>query len=228
MKNLRAIIFTACLMAGQLAAAQNVLPLAGVWRFRLDADKVGLRQRWFESHLPGQIRLPGSTDEAKLGLPNPAKPSLDGLYRPNIYAGAAWYQRDVEVPDAWRGKRILLLAERVHWETRTWFDGRELAVQDSLISPHVHDLGTAVVPGRHTLTICVNNSLKFDLGGFVSILYEGTQTNWNGLIGRLELRERTPYRSTTCKSIPTWIAGWPESRSPWPTSPADRFRARSR
>ena len=33
-----------------------------------------------------------------------------------------------------------------------------------------------------------DNSSKFDLGGFVSILYEGTQTNWNGLVGRLELR----------------------------------------
>ena len=45
-----------------------------------------------------------------------------------------------------------------------------------------------ITPGKHTLTIRVDNSLKFNLGGFVSILYEGTQTNWNGIVGKIELR----------------------------------------
>ena len=136
--------------------------------------------------------MPGTTDEAKLGLPNPAKPSLDGLYRGNIYAGPAWYQRDIEIPANWHGKRVELLLERVHWETRVWLDGREIGTQDSLIAPQVHDLGMGITPGQHCLTICVDNSLKFDLGGFVSILYEGTQTNWNGLVGKIELRAVDP------------------------------------
>ena len=169
------------------AANTSTVDLAGTWRFRLDPKHVGLEEKWFATRLPGEIRLPGTTDEAKLGLPNPAKPSLDGLYRPNIYAGPAWYQRDIEIPAEWKGKHVQLLLERVHWETRVWLDGREIGVQDSLIAPHLHDLGD-VAPGKHTLTICVDNSLKFNLGGFVSILYEGTQTNWNGIVGKIELR----------------------------------------
>ena len=120
-----------------------------MWRFRLDPQHVGVKERWFESRLPKEIRLPGSTDEAKLGLPNTAKPSLDGLYRPNVYTGPAWYQRDVEIPAGWQGKRVLLALERVHWETHVWLDGRKVGVQDSLISPQVHDLGTEVTPGKH-------------------------------------------------------------------------------
>ena len=187
-------LLAACLLPAAPCAAQDAVPLslAGTWRFRLDPGHVGVKERWFESRLPKEIRLPGSTDEAKLGLPNTAKPSLDGLYRPNVYAGPAWYQRDVEIPARWGGKRVLLSLERVHWETQVWLDGRMLGAQDSLISPQVHDLGTGVTPGKHTLTICVDNRPKFDLGGFVSILYEGTQTNWNGLIGSLELRALNP------------------------------------
>jgi hypothetical protein len=86
---------------------------------------------------------------------------------------------------------VQLSLERVHWETQVWLDGRKVGTQDSLISPHVYDLGE-VTAGKHTLTICVDNRPKFDLGGFVSILYEGTQTNWNGLIGGLELRAVEP------------------------------------
>ena len=176
-------------MAGPSAGS---IPLAGTWRFRLDPHKVGIEQQWYATRLPDEIKLPGTTDEAKLGLPNPAKPSLDGLFRPNVYAGPAWYQRDIEIPTDWQGKRVELLLERVHWETRVWLDGREVDRQDSLIAPHVHDLGMGITPGKHSLTICVDNSLKFDLGGFVSIFYEGTQTNWNGIVGKIELRAVDP------------------------------------
>ena len=103
--------------------------LAGTWRFRLDPKKVGIEQQWYATRLPDEIKLPGTTDEAKLGLPNPAKPSLDGLYRPNVYAGPAWYQRDIEIPADWQGKRVELFLERVHWETRVWLDGREIGTR---------------------------------------------------------------------------------------------------
>ncbi len=191
---LTAVIGTA---AGNLRAAQTV-SLAGEWRFRRDDQKIGIEQKWFEAALAapaaesGHIRLPGSTDEAKAGLPNPKKPTLDGLYRPNIYQGPAWYQRDLEIPATWKGKRIILFLERAHWETRVWLDNTSIGTQDSLIAPHVFDLGANLQPGKHRLTICVDNTLKINLGPFVSILYEGTQTDWNGLVGKLELRATDP------------------------------------
>jgi hypothetical protein len=188
-------LLASLLLAANLTLADsdsNSISLAGAWRFRLDPHGVGLEQEWYATRLPDQIRLPGTTDEAKLGLSNPAKPSLDGLYRPNVYAGPAWYQRDFEIPAGWKGKSVTLFLERVHWEARAWLDGREVGSQDSLIAPHVHDLGSSVTPGKHCLTIRVDNSLKFDLGPFVSILYEGTQTNWNGIVGGIELQAADP------------------------------------
>jgi beta-galactosidase/beta-glucuronidase len=106
-------------------ARSKHVSLSGEWAFRLDPKQEGLAQEWFATALPGRIKLPGTTDEAKLGIANTAKPTLMGLYRPNSYAGPAWYQREIEIPAAWAGKRITLLLERVHWETRVWIDGHE-------------------------------------------------------------------------------------------------------
>lgn len=155
-----------------------------------------MTERWFEGTLPAaknitsSIALPGTTDEAGAGLPNPKAPTLDGLYRPNQYTGPAWYQREVLIPPEWAGKSISLFLERIHWVTRAWLDGQAFGSQDSLVSPHVFDLGTGVKPGSHLLTLCVDNTLQFALGPFVSVYYEGTQTNWNGAVGRIELQVR--------------------------------------
>ena len=158
---------------------------------QLDPGRVGEVERWFDRDLTATITLPGSTDEARLGKPNPARPTLDGLYRLFPYEGPAWFQYNLMIPGSWKGKRIALVLERVHWETKVWIDGKLVpGTQDSLIAPHVHDLGT--VGGTRRLTIRVDNTRKIDLGGFVSILYEGTQTNWNGLVGSMEIRAVDP------------------------------------
>ncbi len=178
------------LLAANLTAAET-RSIAGQWRVQLDPARVGEAEQWFDRDLTGTITLPGSTDEARLGKPNPDTPTLDGLYRLFPYEGPAWFQYNLMIPGSWKGKRVSLVLERVHWETKVWIDGKLVpGTQDSLIAPHVHDLGT--VGGTRRLTIRVDNTRKIDLGGFVSILYEGTQTNWNGLVGGMEIRAVDP------------------------------------
>jgi len=151
---------------------------------------------------PSEIALPGTTDQARAGIPNPEAPSLSGLYRPNVYTGPAWYQREIEIPLEWKGKTVTLFMERTHWVTHAWLDGNALGTQESLIAPHVYDLGTQISPGKHLLTICADNTLLFDLGRFVSVYYEGTQTNWNGIIGRIQLRAHDPVSLTKIQVYP--------------------------
>lgn len=168
--------------------------LSGKWLFSRDDANTGLTEKWYNGKLkplnggPMEITLPGTTDEAKAGVPNPQKPTLDGLYRPNVYTGPAWYQREIDIPETWKGKNITLFLERSHWVTHVWLDGKDFGTRDNLISPQIYDFGIRVTPGKHRLTICVDNTLKLDLGPFPSINYEGTQTNWNGIVGAIELR----------------------------------------
>jgi hypothetical protein len=190
------------------APAAETLPLAGPWQFRRDDQNVGVAQKWYEKlppapkGVPTKIRLPGTTDEAKAGLPNTKKPTLDGLYRTNVYTGPCWYQRQIEIPAAWKGKRITLFLERVRWVSQAWLDGRPVGQpQDSLIAPHVHELGIGIVPGKHTLTLRVDNTPKINLGVFVSALYGGTPTDMNGIVGGSSSRQPPCRRSPTCRSI---------------------------
>ena len=181
------------------AAAGETISLDGIWSVRLDPQRHGIDQRWFTAALPvgpadqrAECRLPGSTDQFRLGTPNRAKPNLDRLYRLISYEGPAWYQRRVEMPKTWQGKRILLFIERTHGESRVWIDNKEFGTQNSFIAPHLYDLGTSLPPGEHRLTVCIDNTRTLNLGWFPSIRYEGTQTNWNGLIRRIELQATDP------------------------------------
>ena len=180
------------LAALELAAQADVIPLAGTWRFRLDAEKSGLQLKWQEQRFEGDvIFLPGSTDQGGYGLKT-AGASRGWLSRPFVYEGSAWYQRSFVIPAGWRGKRISLFLERPHWQTEVWVDGKPYGTQNSLATPHTYDLSTLLAPGSHTLTIRVDNTYAIDVGRNAHSFTEHTQTNWNGIVGRLELRASDP------------------------------------
>ncbi len=197
------------------AVLADRVSLAGQWRFQLDREDAGVRERWFERRLNQRIKLPGAlqnqgfgddiTVDTKwtgdVGLdawhkdPQYAKYRQPGhikvpffLQPEKHYVGVAWYQRDVEIPAAWRGKRVVLTLERPHWETRLWVDDRQVGTNTSLSTPHVYDLGTALAPGRHTLTIRVDNRLIVDVGAWAHSVTDHTQGNWNGIVGQIEMR----------------------------------------
>lgn len=188
--NVRFALIWVCLALapGRAAAAENTVSLAGEWRFELAAATADA----FTRDLTGAIRLPGTMDDAGLGPRNTKPPTLEGPYRIYDYAGPAWYQRTIEVPAAWRGRRVTLFLERCRWVTSVWLDDRLIGTQDSLSAPHVYDFGAGVAPGSHRLTICVDNTVKLNLGKFVSALFGGTWGNMNGIIGRIELAATPP------------------------------------
>jgi beta-galactosidase len=180
------------LLLSTLSLGAQVIPLAGTWQFRLDAEKSGLQMNWQEQRFQGDgIFLPGSTDQAGYGLKT-AGASRGWLSRPFLYEGPAWYQRSVVIPSRWSGKRTSLFLERPHWQTTVWIDGQAFGSQNSLVAPHVYDLGSVLTPGPHTITIRVDNTYLIDVGRNAHSVTEHTQTNWNGIVGRIELRATDP------------------------------------
>ena len=168
------------------------LSLTGTWEFRLDATNQGIANKWFLAEMPDQIKLPGSTDEQGFGNKT-LKAELGRLTREYSYVGSAWYRREVTIPEQWKNKRITLLLERCHWESQVWVDGDPAGMRNSLSVPHVYDLTQWLKPGRHTLTLCIDNRLKINVChtfgnmNWAHSVTDETQTNWNGVIGRLAL-----------------------------------------
>ena len=164
----------------------EVLPLEGVWRFQLDPGNQGQGAAWFKTTLKDTIRLPGTTDEARKGARNTRTNLTQHLSRLYPYSGAAWFQRDVEIPAAWRDRRVTLRLERTKL-TRVWAGDRECGSADSLATTQVFDLSGALTSGRQRLTLRVDNQQQPPVGGGHQ-LSDDTQTDWNGVIGRVELQ----------------------------------------
>ena len=208
--------------ATPVAARNGAISLAGSWRFALDRDDQGTAGEWFGKDLAGgaRVALPGilqtqgygdeitaetkfiaalPRDMAWYKLPQyqaytkPGHVEVPYLSQPiRHYLGVAWYQREIEAPAAWRGKRVELHLERTRWKTTVFVDEKEMGSCRSLVAPHEFDLGM-LPPGRHRLTIKVDNSMlnppyRFD-GHSVS---DAEGSTWNGIVGRIELRATSP------------------------------------
>jgi len=200
--------------AGILAAdTRHVVSLAGQWTVKLDPKDVGEKGKWFDEALTDKIMLPGSLTENGYGDEITIKTPWTGqivdksLFRDEKYAsyrqpgnvklpfwltpvkyyvGPAWYQKTIAIPTDWREMKIWLRLERPHWETTVWIDDRQIGTQNSLSTPHLYDLGQ-VAPGSHRLTIRVDNRVKIAIGMDAHSITDQTQTNWNGIVGRIEL-----------------------------------------
>lgn len=140
------------------------MDLSGLWRFQFDPMGFGMTpgSELYLSRLGGSIALPGSTDQAGLGVRNEAS-YVDRLSRRFEYCGMAWYQREVVIPSFWSGKDIVLTLERCHWATTVYVDGEQAGADERLSVPNRFSLTSLMTPGVHTLTICVDNRLKYPM-----------------------------------------------------------------
>lgn len=170
-----------------LATPGPHMSLAGRWSIRLDPKGEGREQRWFERDLRGDFMfLPGSTDQGGYGE-RVNEPAVGHLSRPFTYTGPAWYECSFDLPEAWVGTRLSLFLERCHWQTNVWLDGESFGSQNSLSVPHIYEFGTKLASGPHRITVCVDNTVKVDIGMSHAIT-EQTQGDWNGIVGKIEIR----------------------------------------
>ncbi|HYN88711.1 MAG TPA: hypothetical protein VER55_09280, partial [Ardenticatenaceae bacterium] len=99
--------------------------LDGVWRFELDLEDRGLRERWYlgrqysdTAEWPGAIE---SQMAAGLAAQQQTPPWQDQV--------VAWYEREFSVPDEWLAMpetEVQITFGACGYETRVWLDGRLL------------------------------------------------------------------------------------------------------
>jgi beta-galactosidase len=198
--------------------AAETMSLAGEWRFALDRNDAGISGQWFDKNLPDKIQLPGALEAQGYGDPisihtpwvltlydhfwylradyaaytNAGSVKVPFLCQPpRHYLGAAWYQRDIEIPMNWDGKRVVLFLERPHWKSTVWLDDNEIGSDISLCAPHEYDFGI-VPPGKHRLTIRVDNRMILPYRPDAHSVSDSLDDAWNGIVGKIELRATPP------------------------------------
>ncbi|MDF9832668.1 hypothetical protein M2103_000882 [Ereboglobus sp. PH5-5] len=216
----KTVIIFALILIQTLAGAKDELSLAGKWQ-------VSLRPPPSADAAWREIRLPGTLDDAGIGEALALKPELTlqvltRLQRKHIHIGPAWYRREVVIPENWRGKQVVLELERVLWESRVFVDGVEISREDSLSTPHRHDLTAALKPGRHELILQIDNSeILPDLSRHHTRKYQArhdtalahaytnhTQVMWNGALGFMRLAAIEPDAIRTISAHPRVTPGF--------------------
>lgn len=170
--------------------AQTIeVDLSGTWGFQtdlMDFRRGSLSPR-YNHLLQGKIELPGITDDYQIGYKSPYR-YIDRLTRKYEYMGPAWYQRDIEIPASWKGKRIFMYFERTHWLSSIYVDTKEVSKIDYISVPHNHDLTDFVKPGKsHRITVCIDNRFQYNTHKWNHAHTEFTQINWNGILGKMKL-----------------------------------------
>ena len=181
----KALIILCCLLCLHAWADNTVISLAGQWRFALDPDGTMTAASPFSD----VVTLPGTTDTNRKGTPLKRFDETTHLSRRYAYKGKAWYSREIDIPQDWAGKSVELLLERTKY-TEVYIDGTFVCSNNDISTPQLYTLPQSLAPGRHTLTIMVDNGSHIPEQLYASshACTEDTQTNWNGIIGKIELR----------------------------------------
>ena len=205
MKRLLLILFT--IHSALFASSQEVISLSGSWQFALgDSTK-------YQDY----VLLPGSMQTNDQGFPVTVDTRWTGsLYDSSYYfnpymekyrqegnmkfpfyltpekhyVGGAWYRRSVYVPESWKKRHITLYLERPHIETTVYVNGQKVGSDNSLSTPHLFDVTDYIQLGaRNTIAVFVYNGIDHvGVGQDSHSVTDQTQGNWNGIVGRMELR----------------------------------------
>lgn len=169
----------------QAVVQAEVLRLHGIWQTEL-----------------GECQLPGTTDENQLGPGNSRTDLTSGLTRLWPYVGIVNYTRRISLPRTMEGQQLELYLERSK-TTTVWVDGDSVGTDCHLLSGQTFLL-PPLKAGMHELRIRVDNRDETVPQGVRGshTWSESTQTNWNGILGRMELRTLSRSRLTDMEVYP--------------------------
>ncbi len=227
----RSLFTIMCFVALVLTAtAQSVISLGGNWEFQIDRNDVGMVEKWYSRTLEDHIELPAAMaerlkgDEVTVNTPwvgtlydssyfynpfmkkyrEPGNMKLQFFLTPDKhYVGAAWYKRTVSVPNFDAAKKYTIYLERPHIETTLYVNGDSVGMRNSLCVAHEFDVTKHLRQGDNTIAIRVDNRHEtVNVGQDSHSVSDQTQGAWNGIVGRMELREELRTRITDLQVYP--------------------------
>lgn len=124
--------------------------LNGEWTYEFDFGKSGMDRRLFDS----------KGFDKKITVPFCPESDLSGVgYKDFI--PAMWYQRDIQIPESWKGKRTLLHFGGVDFFTGVYVDGKLVGRHWGGNSPFTCDITEYVSDGKpHSLVVRVEDDLR--------------------------------------------------------------------
>ena len=121
--------------------------LNGIWNFQFDLENKGENEKWFENTagFSKTITVPFSW-----GAP------LSGI---EDEGDIGWYNREIIIPDSWKGKKIFLVVGASDWKTIGWLDGKAIGENRGGYTPFEFELTPHVKFGeKQNITLRVDDT----------------------------------------------------------------------
>lgn len=188
-----------------------IYSLHGLWKVKISDE------------LEYDMNLPGTLDENHIGFQDESsnkwhpdvtlgnKKEFGGdnviatrFTRKYTYEGKAYISRRITYLPP-KGKRIFLEVERARC-LKLYIDDKEVPefIESSMSTPHIFEV-TGYFTGDNQVTFLSDNSyegLPHDQILYSSAATDETQTNWNGLLGFIQLREEAPVFISNIRVYP--------------------------
>lgn len=127
-----------------------VLDLNGIWKFKIDPEKIGEKEKWFGGfESENDIAIPGSWNEQleEIGLLH--------------YVGSAWFRKKIFVPELPKNKKYWMRIGSSDYNTKVWINGKFLGENNFGFLPFQFEISEFVEPGTEAeIIINVNNELS--------------------------------------------------------------------
>lgn len=185
--------------------------LNGTWDFAFDDADQGIKDSWQKNGIPGA---------RPILVPYPYQAPLSGIGTNEVH-NTVWYHRTFTIPEALRGRRLLLRFGAVDYEARVWLNGHELGSHKGGHVPFSFEIPAGDRAAEYSLVIRVTDTLdKTQPRGKqyweekpTGIFYTRTtgiwQTVWIEAVGDTFVREFqiTPFIDSNSISVEVHVDG---------------------
>ena len=163
---------------------ESYINLEGTWELGLGKKE--------EAFINQKVYLPGTLDEQGKnieGVPK-SKPGETMYLTPEYhYEGYAVYERDFEISFR-ANETVLFFMERTR-AAKVWVNNQFIGQDNLLTVSQEFDITQAVIQGKNRITVEVENLFeqmpaKPVIGSHMATAH--TQTNWNGIVGKIGIR----------------------------------------
>lgn len=155
--------------------ARPVLSLDGEWRFCPALKELEVSHAFLAEGLPTRAPLPEDAEDKHAGWIEPgfddsawwpiAVPASWNTQFPDLwsYEGQGWYRRQVEIPAAWRGKRVAFVSDGANYRTVVYINGQKAGVHEGGYTAFEIPIRVHLRYGEpNTIAISVDNESRLD------------------------------------------------------------------
>lgn len=130
---------------------ENWKSLNGEWDFEVDNGENGISHKFYER----------KTLQRKIIVPYCPESVLSGIGETD-FMNCVWYRKDIEVPEDWKGKQILLHFGAVDYKAHVYVNGVQVGTHIGGYTPFVFDITAALKEQDNYITVCAVDHLRDD------------------------------------------------------------------